>query len=176
MKLLKEPPYRHVIPIRMDYQGISILYNCIPAIELPNGYLIIPNGLRETKKIKPKLEEQTHSKINRKQNGRITKLVILMKYWNFNWGKPIKGNLIEHLVEFIFDKIEIRSWDRAVITFFSQAIYFLDKKRLLYHGIYNLLSILEEYSSSELNKFLEILREAELYAHKGKWEELFSDL
>ena len=176
MKILKEPPYIHAIPIRMDYQGISILFNCIPAIELPNEYLIIPNGLGDTKKIIPKLEVQTHSKINRKQNGRMTKLILLIKYWNFNWGKPIKGHLIEHLVEFIFNKIEIHSWDRAVKTFFSRAIYFLDKKRLLHHGIYNQLSILEVYSSDELKKFLQVLREAEMYAQKGKWEELFSDL
>ena len=176
MKLLKEPAYGHAIPIRMDYQGISILFDCIPAIELPNGYLIIPNGLGETKKIKPKLEEQAHSKINKKQNGRITKLILLMKYWNFNWGKPIKGNLIEHLVEFIFDKIEVHSWDRAVKTFFSRAIYFLDKKKPLPDGIYNQFSILEEYSSEELNNFLEILREAFIYAQKGRWEELFSVL
>jgi len=93
----------------MDYQSISILFDCIPAIELPNGYLIIPNGLGETKKIKPKLEEQAHSKINQKQNGRITKLVLLMKYWNFNWGKPIKGYIIERLIESICDKVEIHS-------------------------------------------------------------------
>lgn len=176
MKLLKDPPYIRAIPIRIDYNSISILFNCIPAIELPNGYLIIPNGLGEIKKIKPKSEIQTHSKINRKQNGRITKLVLLMKYWNFNWGKPIKGQLIEHLVEFIFDKIEIRSWDRAVKTFFSRVIYFLDKKKLLHHGIYTQLSILEEYSGDELNEFLEVLREAEIYAQKGKWQKIFNDL
>jgi len=176
MKLLKEPPYGHAIPIRMDYQGISILFDSIPAIKLPNGYLIIPNGIGGTKKVNPKLEEQALSKLNKKQNGRITKLIILIKYWNFNWGKPLKGYIIERLVEFIFDKIEVHSWDRAVKTFFNRAIYILDKEILLPDRVYNQYSILDEYSSKELSHFLKVLREAATYAQKGKWEKTFSDL
>ena len=176
MKLLKEPPYGHAIPIRMDHHGISILFDCIPAIELPNGSLIIPNGIGGIKKINPKLEEQVLSKLNKIQNGKITKLIVLIKYWNFNWGKSLKGYIIEHLVESIFNKIEIQSWDRAVKTFFNRAIYILDKARLLTNRVYDQYSILEEYSSNELNNFLEVIREAEIYAQKGKWEKLLSDL
>ena len=176
MKLLKEPPYGNVIPIRMDYQDISILFDCIPAIELADGYLIIPNGIEGTKKENPKLEEQALSKLNKKQNGRITKLIILIKYWNFNWGKPLKGYLIERLVKVIFDKIEVHSWDRSVKTFFTRAIYILDKEILLPNRAYNQFSILDEFSSNELNYFLEVLREAVTYAQKGNWEKLFSDL
>ncbi len=176
MKLLKEPPYGHAVPIRMDYQGISILFDCIPAIELPNGYLIIPNGIGGTKKVNPKLEEQALSKLNKKQNERITKLIILIKYWNFNWGKPLKGYIIERLVEFIFDKIEVHSWDRAVKTFFNRAIYILDKEILLPDRVYSQYSILDEYSSNELDNFLEVLREAVNYAQKGEWKKIFSEL
>ncbi|MFX0026833.1 MAG: hypothetical protein ACFE8M_10490 [Candidatus Hermodarchaeota archaeon] len=176
MKILKNPPYGHVIPIRMDYQGISILFDCIPAIELTNGYLIIPDGIGGTKKLNLKLEEQAISKLNKKQNGKITKLIILIKYWNFNWGKSLKGYLIEQLVESIFDKIKVYSWDRAVKTFFNRAVYFMNKFMPLPDGVYNQFSILNEFSSNELNNFLDVFREAEIYAQKGKWEKLFSDL
>lgn len=176
MKLLKEPPYGHIIPIRMDYQGVSILFDIFPAIEIPDRYLIIPNGKGGIIKVNPKLEEHALSKLNKKQNGKITKLIILMKYWDFNWGKPLKEYLIERLVEFIFDKVEVHSWERAVKTFFSRAIYILDKEILLPDSVYNQHSILDEYSSNGLKKILEILREAEIYAQKGKWKVLFSDV
>jgi len=176
MKILKEPPYGHAVPIRMDYQGISILFDCIPAIELHDRYLIIPNGTGGTKKLNPKLEEQALSELNKKQNGKITKLIILLKYWNFNWGKPIKGYLIERLVEYIFDKIEVQSWNQAVKTFFNRANYILDKEKFLPDRVVNQYSVFDEYPSNKLKNFLEILIEAENYAQKGKWEDLFSDL
>ena len=176
IKLLKNPPYGHAIPIRMDYQGISILFDCIPAIENPNGYLIIPNGMGGTKKVNPNLEEQALSKLNRMQNGKITKLILLTKYWNFNWGKPLKGYLIERLVESIFDKITVHIWDRAMKTFFYQAINILDKKKNLPDRVYTQYSVLDEYSSDELENYLEILREAAYYAQKGKWNELFHEI
>ena len=175
MKLLRDPPYGHAIPIRMDFQGISILLDCIPAFEVFNEYLVIPNGLGGIKKINPSLEEQTLSKLNKMQNGKIIKLILLIKYWNFTWGKPLKGYLIERLGECIFDKIEIHTWDKAVKTFFSQAIHILDKKKRLPDRIYTQYSILDEYSSKQLKYFLEILREAAIYVHKGDWTEVFDE-
>jgi len=175
MKLLKDPPYGHAIPIRLDYPGISILFDCIPIIELPNGYLVIPNGLGGTKKVNPNLEEQALSELNKKQNGKMTKLILLIKYWNFTWGKPIRGYLLERLAECIFGKIEVDPWDRALKTFFNQAIHILDKKKKLPDRVYNQYSILNEYSSNELERFLEILREADNYAQKENWKEIVDD-
>ena len=40
----------------------------------------------------------------------------------------------------------------------------------------NQYSVFDEYPSNKLKDFLEILIEAENYAQKGKWEDLFSDL
>ncbi len=176
MKILRNPPYRHAIPIRMDYSGISILFDCIPALELLNGYFLIPGGIRGTKKINQTLEEQTLFKLNKKQNGKITKLIILMKYWNFNWGKPLKRDITERLVEFIFDKIEISSWDRAVKTFFNQAIRIIDNKKFLPDRVYDRYSILNEYPKNELKRFLEVLGEAKIYAQNNEWKKIFSDL
>jgi len=176
LKLLKNPPYRHAIPIRMDYKNISILFDCIPAIEKPYGYLIVPNGMGGTKKVNLKLEEQALSKLNKMQNGKITKLILLIKYWNFNWEKPLKGYLIERLVEYIFDKIQVNTWERAVKTFFYRAINILGRKRSLPDRVYSQYSILDEYSSDEIGKYIEILKEASSYAQKGKWTELFNDI
>lgn len=176
MKILKEPPYEYIIPIRLDFRGISILFNCIPAIELNNGYFIIPKGLGGTKEINMNLEEKRLSELNKKQNGQIIKLIILMKYWNFNWGNPLRGYLIECLVEFIFDKIEVQRWDLAAKTFFKEAVSILDKEIPLTSRVINQYSLLDEYSSNELNNFLEVLREAEIYAQKGKWQTIFSDI
>jgi hypothetical protein len=173
MKLLKDPPYGHAIPIRMDYPGNSILIDCIPAIELPNGYLVKPNSVGGIKKVNPKLEEQALSKLNKNQNGKITKLILLIKYWNFTWGKPIKGYIIERLIESIFDKIEVQTWDKAVKIFFNRAIYILDKNKILPDRVYNQYSILEDYSDNEIVGYLENLREAAYYAQKEDWEDIF---
>lgn len=176
MKILKEPPYGHTIPIRMDYQNVSILFDCIPAIEKPNGYLVIPSGMGGTKKVNPNLEEQALSKLNKEKDGKITKLILLIKYWNFNWGKPVKGYVLERLVEHVFDEIKVHTWDRAVKTFFSRAINVLAKKRSLPDRVYAQYSILDEYSNDEIEGYLEVLREADLHAHKGEWKELFNDI
>ncbi len=176
LKLLKNPPYGHAIPIRMDYKKISILFDCIPAIEKPNGYLIIPNGMGGTKKVNPKLEGQALSKLNKKQDGKITKLILLTKYWNFNWEKPLKGYVIERLVESIFDEITVHTWDSAMKTFFYRAINILDKKKNLPDRVYTQYSVLDEYSSDELENYLEILREAGSYAQVGEWNEIFHDI
>ncbi|MFW9970809.1 MAG: hypothetical protein ACFFDF_11485 [Candidatus Odinarchaeota archaeon] len=175
MKLLKDPPYGHAIPIRLDYPGISILFDCIPAIELSKGYLVIPNGLGGTKKINPNLEEKAFSKINRKQSGKIIKFILLIKYWNFTWGKPIKGYILERLAECIFDKIEIHTWNGAMKTFFNQAIHILDKKKKLPDRVYNQYSILNEYSNKDIEGALKILGEAASYAQKEKWKEIVDD-
>lgn len=174
MKLLKLPPYGHNIPIRLDYHSISILFDCIPSIELSNGDLIIPNGMGGIKKISPTLEEKALSKLNKKQNGKITKLIVLMKYWNFNWGKSIEGYLVERLVESIFNKIAIQNWDQAVKTFFNQAISVLDKKKFLPDRVFDQYSILDEYSSDDLNKFIKVIKEAKNCVQKGEWKNLFS--
>lgn len=175
MKILKDPPYEHAIPIRMDYQGISILFDCIPAIEQPDGCFIIPNGLGGIKKINRNLEEQALSKLNKMQNEKITKLILLMKYWNFTWGKPLKGYLIERLVECIFDKVEINNWDKAVKTFFNQATYILNNKKRLADRVYGQYSILDEYSKDQLKSFLEIFIEGANYAQKEYWNEIFNE-
>ncbi|MFX1596050.1 MAG: hypothetical protein ACFFBK_08280 [Promethearchaeota archaeon] len=176
LKLLKDPPYGHAIPIRIDHQNISILFDCIPAIENPNGYLVIPNGMGGIKKVNPNLEEQALSKLNEKQNGKITKLILLTKYWNFNWGKPLKGYLIERLVESIFDKTEVHTWDKAVKIFFSRAINILSKKKKLPDRVYTQYSILDEYSSDELESYVEILREATYYSQASEWNKLFHNI
>ncbi|MFX0004603.1 MAG: hypothetical protein ACFE9C_11205 [Candidatus Hodarchaeota archaeon] len=175
MKLLKDPPYRYAIPIRMDYSGISILFDCIPAIQLPNEYLVIPNSLGGIKKVNPNLELQAFSKLSKKQNGKIIKLIFLIKYWNFTWGKPIKGSLLERLTEYIFDKIEINRWDEAMQTFYNQAFHLLSEKKKITDRVFNQDSILNEYSSIELDNYIEIFKEAATYAKRKFWKDTFDE-
>lgn len=37
-------PRTHAIPIELYYQNKILKMDCIPAIELPNNYLLVPNG------------------------------------------------------------------------------------------------------------------------------------
>ncbi len=64
--------------------------DCIPAIELPRQYLLAPDGWNYIKKANQKLEEKGLSKLNKKCDGRATKLIWLLKYWNWYWNKLLK--------------------------------------------------------------------------------------
>ena len=94
--VLEGPPYTHAIPIKLEFEVETIYVDCIPAIELHEGYLIAPDGLDSVKKVNLKLEEKGLSKVNKKHDGEATKLIRLLKYWN--WNYPLKSYLIQRLV------------------------------------------------------------------------------
>ncbi|MHA1285459.1 MAG: hypothetical protein ACTSQP_23390 [Promethearchaeota archaeon] len=73
------------------------------------------------------MEEQGLSKINNKQNGKATKLIRLLKFWNWYWNNPVKSYLIQRLVEEIFRNRLIRNWDNALKIFFNQSLYSLNQ-------------------------------------------------
>lgn len=175
--ILEEPSYTHAIPIQLDFEDQTIYVDCIPAIELPHGYLIAPNGLDSVKKVNLKLEEEGLSKVNKKHSGRVTKLIRLLKYWNWNWDYPLKSYVIQRLVEEIFLEERMNSWDKAVKTFFSRSINIFNKhfnnKIVLRDRVYTHKSILEDYSEYKINSFYEALQEGQIYAVRNDWTKLF---
>lgn len=179
LEIMESPPYSHAIPIRLHYQNKVLKVDCIPAIELPNQYLLAPDGWNYIKKVNQKLEENGLSKVNKKHNGRATKLIWLLKYWNWYWDQPLKSYLIQRLVEDVFIECGMNEWDKAVKTFFHKAINIFNK---LYDGIlvlqdrvYTQKSILDDYNNEKIDEFYEILLQANQYVIKDQWNELFGD-
>ena len=171
--------FKHAVPIELEFNSQTIYVDCIPAIELPDGYLIAPNGWEGAKKVNLLLEEQGLSNVNKKTNGRATKLILLLKYWNWNWEYPLKSYVIQRLVEEIYVKNKINSLDKAVKNFFSESIHLLNKyydnEIVLRDRVYSNKSILNDYQKDTIDNFYESLQEANQYAMKNEWKQLFGD-
>jgi len=179
LEIMESPQYSHSIPIQLSYQNRALKVDCIPAIELPNQYLLAPDGWNYIKKVNQKLEESGLSKVNKKHDGRATKLIWLLKYWNWYWDKPLKSYVIQRLVEDIFLVCRINDWDKAIKTFFNKAINIFNK---YYNGItvlkdrvYTQKSILQDYNEERIDEFYDALQEANQFASKNQWNELFGD-
>jgi len=161
---MESPPYSHAIPIRLHYQNKILKVDCIPAIELPNQYLLAPDGWNYIKKVNQKLEENGLSRINKKHNGRATKLIWLLKYWNWYWDKPLKSYVIQKLVEEIFMEYGMNEWDKTVKTFFHKAINIFNKHYdgilVLQDRVYAQKSILDDYNTKRIDEFYDILQQA----------------
>jgi len=180
LNIIKTPPFSHAIPVSLDYQQQTLLVDCIPALELPNGYLIVPDGWEDIKKVNQILEEKGLSKVNKKTNGSATKLIWLLKYWNWYWNKPLKSYVIQRLVEEIFKNRAIKNWSTSVQVFFNHSINILDKyynnQLVLKDRVYTQKTILDDYNIREIEKFYESLHEAKEFAIKGEWNELFGNV
>jgi len=174
LHFLIDPPYNHAIPTQIDFKGQYVDFDCIPAFELPDDYLLVPEGQKDCKKVNLKLEEIGLSKVNKKTNGRATKLIWLLKYWNHLNKKTIKSYIIQRLVEDIFIDKNIDKWDKALKYFFIRAIQifqdFFKGKKVLKDRVYSQFSILDDYSEKQLQKFYNALRKGNKQAQNGNWD------
>jgi len=175
--ILEPLPRTHAIPIELKHQNQILKMDCIPAIELPNDYLLVPNGWDDQKKINLKLEEQGLKNLNKKHQGNGTKLIRLLKYWNWRNKKPLKSYVIQRLVEDIFKDREIDGWKGAVRVFFKEAVNLfeehLNDEIILKDRVYTQKSILNDYDQKQVNKFECKLRNGNNLAKKNQWEKLF---
>ena len=176
--ITKSLPRNHAIPIELHYQNKILKMDCIPAIELPDNYLLVPNGWSDQKKINLKLEEQGLKKLNKRHQGNGTKLIWLLKYWNWNWQKPIKSYVIQRLVERIFMDQEIEGWKGALRLFFRESVKFFTRYYtgdiILKDRVYSQKSILNDYDDKIVDKFNNNLRRANNHAKKNHWGRLFN--
>ena len=125
--ILNPLPQTHAIPIELHYQDQILKMDCIPAIELPNNQILVPDGWNAQKKVDLTLEEKKLKKLNSKHQGNGTKFILLVKYWNWHWKKPIKSYVIQRLVEEIFIDRDISGWKDTVGIFFEEAVILFEK-------------------------------------------------
>lgn len=141
------------------------------------AFLLVPDGWKRQKKINLKLEESALTKLNKKHHGKGTKLILLLKYWNWHWKKPLKSYVIQRLVEEIFMDHDINGWKGAVRIFFREAVSLFEKhfanELILKDRVYAHRSILSDYSAKQVNKFNNQLRYANNLAKKIQWDRLF---
>ena len=177
LDITEDLPYTHAIPIELHYQNKILKMDCIPAIELPNDFLLVPNGWNDQKKINLKLEERGLKKLNTKHQGNGTKLIWLLKFWNWNWQKLLKSYVIQRLVEEIFMEHDIENWKGAVQIFFKESVKLMEDhykdEIILKDRVYTHKSILSDYDEKLVNKFNNTLRHANNLIRKNQLEKLF---
>lgn len=139
----------------------------IPAIELPNQFLIVPDGWDDCKRVGLILEEDALSRLNIKNHGNGTKLIRLLKYWNWYWDMPLKSYIIQRLVEDVFLESGINEWKETLKTFFHGALNIFNKhdkgKLVLVDRLYYGTSILEDFDFDEIYNFLKALIKMMIY-------------
>ena len=177
LTIVEENQYSHAITIKLEYQDKILKIDTIPAIELPDQYLIVPDGLKDCKKMSLILEEDALLRLDIKNQGNGTKLIRLIKYWNRYWDMPLKSYIIQRLVEDVFLESEINDWEKAVKKFFQGALNIINKydtgELVLVDRIYNRTPILEDFIEDEIRRFHDALQKANKYALKDKWNKLF---
>ncbi|MHA1843120.1 MAG: hypothetical protein ACTSWE_02475 [Promethearchaeota archaeon] len=132
-EIARGPPYLHAIPCLFNN---DIELDLIPAIELNRGFLRIPEG-GNTIVINPELDEEKLNDLNKKNNGLGTKLIKLLKKWNYINGKCFKSYQLEALAYYIFEGRKISSLDKGLKTFFGYGINLIDNGYELYDEIDN---------------------------------------
>lgn len=175
LNILKDFPYTHAIPIRIDFKGQSFFVDCIPAFIYNDNYLLVPQGMNSIKIVNPNLEALALSELNSIHNGNATKLILLLKYWNINWDKPLKSYVIERMGDIIFRASKINGWVKAVKTFFNQSLNIIGNNLHIPDRVYSDRSILDDYTESELDSFYTALKDANIFAVKNKWQDLFGN-
>ena len=173
INIKRDPPYRHAIPIVVRYKGYTYNVDCIPAIKVNNtNDLIIPHFSNVTK-INPTKEENGLSRINKKHQGKPTKLIRLIKYWNNAKGHVLKSYLIERLVQKIFKDKPMNTWVSALKIFFENSIYILRNRINMENKVYTHQSILDEYPDERIEEMIHVLQESARYTQEGDWQLAF---
>lgn len=175
IQILKDFPYTHAIPIKLDFGDQVLFIDCIPAIAYQDNQLVVPNGMNYTKLVDPNLEVEALSELNTIHDGKATKLILLLKYWNIQWKKPLKSYVIERLVDHIFIDRGINAWEKGVKTFFSNAVNILRDNIYIPDRLYENYSILDDYDENTLDYFLEAFQKANKYAIAENWNKLFGN-
>ncbi|QPA61256.1 hypothetical protein [Lysinibacillus sphaericus] len=137
---LQNVPQYSAADIKRNYEAITLKltsydwnFDIVPAfITVPDSsqrsYYLIPDGNGKWKKTDPRVDAKRATEINQKRDGKVLRIVRLIKYWQKRHGVPNIGSyLLENLVLNYFDTNEVSATDqltlRDVFTNLSNSIY-----------------------------------------------------
>ncbi|MCS1384881.1 hypothetical protein NXZ75_22265 [Lysinibacillus sphaericus] len=116
---LQNVPQYSAADIKRNYEAITLKltsydwnFDIVPAfITVPDSsqksYYLIPDGNGKWKKTDPRVDAKRATEINQKRNGKVLRIIRLIKYWQKRPGVPNIGSyLLENLVLNYFDKYE----------------------------------------------------------------------
>ncbi len=166
IKIKKQNQYFHSIPIILD----SIKIDCLAAIEIPdqpNTYNI-PNG-NKVEVSKPEIIKNKIQNLNKHTDGMGTKLIRLLKLWNFTHGKNLKSFQLELLCCYIFiERNKARKFDslkKGIEIFMDKSLYYMQVKET---------SFVKGMLDSQIdNKAIIQFKEAKDLILNKRWDNLF---
>ncbi|WP_371804800.1 hypothetical protein [Candidatus Lokiarchaeum ossiferum] len=158
--------YYHSIPIILD----NIKIDFLAAVEIPNkpNTYYIPNG-DKIEESSPILIQEKVQNFNKQTNGMGTKLIRLLKLWNYTHGKHLKSYQLELLCCFIFiDRNKAKKFDslkRGIEIFMDKGFNYIQMKETSF-----VKGMLDSNISYEaINQF----REAKELILNKRWDKLF---
>lgn len=171
---IKHPPYTHAIKVKMRYANQVIKMDLVPAIDLhEGGNLLIPYTTKNTMKVNPTKEENALKKINKRTDGRGTKMIRLVKAWNNHSKRPFISYILERLVLEVFKNKPVDNWDKALITFFTDANKLINQRTFMADKVYSHISILKSFTQERLTIMQTKIEQAKIQAQNTEWEKLF---
>lgn len=170
---IKHPPYTHAIKIKMRYANQVIKMDLVPAIDLhEGGNFLIPYTTKNTMKVNPTKEENALKKINKRTDGRGTKMIRLVKAWNNHSKRPFISYILERLVLEVFKNKPVDNWDKALITFFTDANKIIKKRTFMADKVYSHVSILKSFTQERLTIMQTKIEQAKIQTQNSEWEKL----
>jgi hypothetical protein len=129
-KIARKPPYVHAIPA---IYNDDVELDCLIAVDVPYNQhcYYIPEG-PNVKIARPAVDEEIIRIFNRNTYGIGTKIIRLMKLWNYIHYKPLKSFQIELLTSKVFEDKSINSLSKGIVTAFNYGIQILRDNVLLY--------------------------------------------
>lgn len=154
--------YYHSIPMSLD----DIKIDCLAAVEIPEHphTYYIPNS-KQIEVSKPVEIEDRIQFLNKQSNGMGTKLIRLLKLWNYTHGKNLKSYQLELLCCYIFREKSFDSLQSGIVKFMRKGLEIIQVhetsfiKWMLDHKI--------DYKA--INQF----RDGLSLINNNKWEEIF---
>jgi Second Messenger Oligonucleotide or Dinucleotide Synthetase domain len=126
--------HRNQEAVTLKLKSYTWNFDIVPAfITAPDSegrnYYLIPDGNGKWKKTDPRIDSKRTTEINQRHDGKLLKIIRMIKYWNKNGSMPsISSYLLENISLNYFEGLtEIKSTQEALRDFFiylKNAIYF----------------------------------------------------
>lgn len=142
---LQDVPQYSAAEIKRNYEAITLKltsydwnFDIVPAFitapdSLQKTYYLIPDGYGKWKKTDPRVDAKRATEINQKRDGKVLRIVRLIKYWQKRHGVPNIGSyLLENLVLNYFDTNEVSATDQLTLR-----DVFSNLRNSIYHSCYD---------------------------------------
>ena len=99
-------------------------------------------------------------------------MIRLVKAWNNHSKRPFISYILERLVLEVFKNKPVDNWDKALITFFTDANKIIKQRTFMADKVYSHVSILKSFTQERLTIMQTKIEQAKIQAQNSEWEKL----